>query len=514
MANDCAGFAVRLRASKSLLASFQGAPAFVHISGSECEELLKELEGVAMTTVQVANFMEDIRLMNFGQGEERQLLQALRKKLASPVVVAPLSGKSTATSGTPTAASCVFTAASGHSTDAPKLQNYEALTLFLPNSVWERLKKGETVTYFRFLSSLGLVSLSEPTARNLSLAILGAQHTPDDIVAMARDDKCALAEATKAAFHRTRALCPPPRHHLPTLHSTVQAFQSEYPDWFDELYAQELPAMPPWPKQTWARLVSSTNCRKLRGASSFLRSSGSFVAPSASGPNGLLMQQLQYMQQQIQALQPGFDSRRFTTGPTSPVVLPNGALLTIRPKPGEADCAEQNGPATARSLEDAPCRVDAADAAGTAVEATPAKRPRISVDAVAQRILQSASAAKSGSPTAEAGNSGSPTAESGKSGPPTPEGKTVSPKAAGKKKKAGAATGTKQAWPGVPASVCPLAAKHDGEAKAFTCHWHKLCCKTYKYESAKDRPCAQKLAMEWLKKMGEKHGIKTPAIQW
>ena len=508
MASGGERFAVRLRASKALLASFRGTTGFLHLSESECAELLHELEGPAMTTVEVANFMDEIRAMSFGQAEERQLVEALRKKLVPPArsaVVSPLGGHPIATSGQ-------STAASGHLTDNPKLQNYEALTLYLPASVWESMSKGDPGMCYRFLASLGLVSLSESTARNLSLAILGAQHKVDEILAMARNDKVAFAETTKLAFHRTRVLCPPPRHHFAKLCSTVQEFQYSFPDWFQELYAKELPAMPPWPQETWARLVSNTNCRKERGATSFLRSSGSFAAPSASGPNAMLMQQLQLMQQQIQALGPGFDSRRFRTdtptGPTSPERLPNGALLTISPRHGEANYPQQNGPAAPRALADAPGGVEAADAAGAAVEAPPAKRPRISVDEVSQRILESASTANAetagegGSPTAEAGKSGSPTAGAGKSGSSTAE--------TGGQKKASA----KKAGRGVPKSVCPLACKHDGAAKAFKCHWHKLNCKTYTYVSSKDKPRAQKLANEWLTKMGEKRGLTAPAIEW
>ena len=97
--------------------------------------------------------------------------------------------------------------------------------------MWERLQQGDNVACFRFLAKLGLNSPSEPTKRNLGLAILAATYTVDEVLHMSRANKVAFAETTSSAFLRTRALCPPARYQLAKLFPTVQEFRAHCPDW-------------------------------------------------------------------------------------------------------------------------------------------------------------------------------------------------------------------------------------------------------------------------------------------
>ena len=162
------------------------------------------------------------------------------------------------------------------------------------------MQQGDNVACFRFLAKMGLTSPSEPTKRNIGLAILGVTYTVDEVLHMSRANKVAFAETTYSAFLRTRALCPPASNHLVRLFPTVQEFRAHFPEWYGELYHEELPAMPPWPIETWSRMSSSGNCRKERGTSA-LRASGSFAAPAPCGSTGQMMRHLGLMQHEIGA---------------------------------------------------------------------------------------------------------------------------------------------------------------------------------------------------------------------
>ena len=155
--------------------------------------------------------------------------------------------------------------------------------------VWECMRQGDNVSCFRFLAKMGLNTPSEPTKRNLGLAILAVTYPVDDVLYMPRANKVAFAETTYTAFLRTRALCPPARYQLVKLFPTVQEFRAHCPEWFVELYEKEQPAAAPWPMETWSRLISSAFCRKERGTAD-LRASGSFAAAASRVPQNAMMQ--------------------------------------------------------------------------------------------------------------------------------------------------------------------------------------------------------------------------------
>ena len=342
------------------------------------------------------------------------------------------------------------------------------------------MQQGESVPFFRFLAKLGLHSPSEPTKRNLALAILAMTYTMDEVLLMLRADKVAFAETVYNAFLKTRALCPPARHQLAKLFPTVQEFQAKCPDWYAELYEKEPPAPAPWPIETWSRLITSGFCRKERGTTTAFRASPSFAASAPGAPHAVI-QGLQMLQHEIRALQPQLDPRRFRfdspMGPSSSARLDNGATLTFT-GPGEAArtpaaLADAQGPARARD-DDAPGGAEAAGADA------PAKRIRVSIDEVSKRIL-----AVAAEPKGEKADEG------------------AGPKAKAKAKAKGHA---------VKPGVCPLRCQHDGTAKTFKCYWNKLNCKSFPYVSAKEKQRAEKLANDWLAAMGAKHGLAAPAI--
>ena len=142
-----ADISARLRHAQSLLAAFKQTPGFAHIAASECEALSKEIEGAEMTTLQIAECMEEIIALGFERCQQRDLLGMLRAKLVShraPVAPPAASGLTTsppappAASDRPTAnaaqAMTLLTPGQGRTR-----QNYENLTMYLPASV--RIRK-------------------------------------------------------------------------------------------------------------------------------------------------------------------------------------------------------------------------------------------------------------------------------------------------------------------------------------------------------------------------------------
>ena len=131
MAISCvmADISARLRVAKSLLAAFKQSPGFAHIAASECEALSKEIEGAEMTTLQIADCMEEISALGLEKCQERGLLEMLRTKLVShrapiaPPVVAP-------------PAMNIFTPGT-----VKGRQNYESFTMYVPASVriWKHI---------------------------------------------------------------------------------------------------------------------------------------------------------------------------------------------------------------------------------------------------------------------------------------------------------------------------------------------------------------------------------------
>ena len=142
----------RLRVAKSMLAAYRQTPGFLEIAGSECEAISNEIATAEMTTLQIADAMEEIIAMGFERSQQRDLLEMLRTKLVShraPVAPPAASGLTTAppaASGLPMAPP----AASGRPIAPPAMtlftpgqgrtrQNYENLTMYLPASV--RIRK-------------------------------------------------------------------------------------------------------------------------------------------------------------------------------------------------------------------------------------------------------------------------------------------------------------------------------------------------------------------------------------
>ena len=136
----------RLRVAKSMLAAFRQTPGFAELAGSECEAISNEIETAEMTTLQIAECMEEIIALGFERSQQRDLLEMLRTKLVShraPVAPPAASGLTTsppappAASDRPTAndaqAMTLFTPGQRGR------QNYENLTMYLPASV--RIRK-------------------------------------------------------------------------------------------------------------------------------------------------------------------------------------------------------------------------------------------------------------------------------------------------------------------------------------------------------------------------------------
>ena len=139
----------RLRVAKSMLAAYRQTPGFLEIAGSECEAISNEIATAEMTTLQLADAMEEINAMGFERSQQRGLLEMLRTKLVShraPVAPPAASGLTTsppappAASDRPTAnaaqAMTLFTPGQGRTR-----QNYENLTMYLPASVriWKQI---------------------------------------------------------------------------------------------------------------------------------------------------------------------------------------------------------------------------------------------------------------------------------------------------------------------------------------------------------------------------------------
>ena len=117
----------RMRVAKTLLASYQHAPGFSHVAASECETLNKEIEAAELTTAQIADCMEEISTLGFDANQKRELLEALRAKLASHgAPKSPPSHTPPTMQSVPPFQPCAAPA---------KRQNYETLTMYIPASV-------------------------------------------------------------------------------------------------------------------------------------------------------------------------------------------------------------------------------------------------------------------------------------------------------------------------------------------------------------------------------------------
>ena len=287
------------------------------------------------------------------------------------------------------------------------------------------------------------------------------------------------------------------------LSPTVQELQAHSPDWYAELYEKETPAAAPWPVETWALMISSGFCRKERGTAD-LRSSGSFALSPRSASNDGLMKHLQDLQQEIRAMRPQSDDRRFRFAPPpgpSSALLDNGALLTFSAA-GEA----ARGPLAVedtRRHETAHGSDPPPDTAAAGVEDAPAKRPRISVAAVSKRILEGATEAPDKTGKEKKAEEEEEADGDAAAGPGAGEAAGTAPKAKARAKAKG-----RPKKPG----VCPLRCQHDGDAKTFRCYWDKLNCKSFQYTSAKEKKKAQEDAKAWLQKTAERHGCTVPAI--
>ena len=247
--------------------------------------------------------------------------------------------------------------------------------------------------------------------------------------------------------------------------------------------------MPPWPIEVWSRMITSGNCRKERGTWA-MRGSGSFAAQATNAPQ--MMRHLELMQQEIRALQPRFDNRRFRFDnpeeSSSSTRLQNGALLTFTQDVNAAQQPNALADAQAHGLADAP------GGAVAAVSEAPAQRRRVSVEEVSKRILEGAVERECGADEAEEADAKA-TAKA-----------TAKAKAKAKAKPKAKPKAKDRARP------CPIRCQDDGRAKKFRCYWHKLNCKSFAYVSEKDKKRAQRLAEEWLQAKGAKHGCKAPPI--
>ena len=65
----------RLRVAKSMLAAYRQTPGFLEIAASECEAISNEIATAEMTTLQIADCMEEIIAMGFERSQQRDLLK-------------------------------------------------------------------------------------------------------------------------------------------------------------------------------------------------------------------------------------------------------------------------------------------------------------------------------------------------------------------------------------------------------------------------------------------------------
>ena len=251
--------------------------------------------------------------------------------------------------------------------------------------MWTQIQQGNRLACLRFAIELGLRHPSEPTARNLSLCLLAAEHGVAVVHEMPRANKIAVINETKNDLAKLRLTVLPPKIWISKLLATPEEFRIHYPHVYESVYTSGPPGVPPWNNADWALLTSTSNCRKEKGTSA--------AASASFAPTVACMQEIKDFKDMMRDIRNGGVGNRFRFD-QSPMTLSNGALLTFgHAGGGVAQAAPNQPPAVAWSAQQAltapPGVVPGAVVVPPAEEPeTAAKRQRVSVQAAAEVILR------------------------------------------------------------------------------------------------------------------------------
>ena len=342
--------------------------------------------------------------------------------------------------------------------------------------MWTQIQQGNRLACLRFAIELGLRHPSEPTARNLSLCLLAAEHGVAVVHDMPRANKIAFITETKNELAKLRLSSLPPNIWISKLLATPEEFHIHYPLVYESVYTSAPPGVPPWNNADWALLTSTTNCRKERGTSA--------AASATFAPAVACMQEINVLKDMMRDMRNGGVGNRLRFD-QSPMTLSNGALLTFgNAGVGVSQAAPNQPPAVAWSAQQAltapPVVVPGAVVVPPAEEpATAAKRQRVSVQAAAEVILgdveKGAKHKEGGMETTDTGASDAK---------PDTKKKPVN----------------RWRW------------EHHAAAKKYAIYWNKLNCKNFPYKAPGGKKDAEKLAREWLKAKCEPRGWEMPRL--
>ena len=174
-----AEFLAQAGASRSLLNSLRGRPAFALVSRNEKDRLhAMLLRARGMAAAHLAELAEAIKQAEFAKPDDDALLDVISE-------LAIQSSPSIAIAPTRTA-----------------LQDWQSLCNDCPASCWESMGVGKLEDAIDFLLLLGLRNPTESTTKVLVLSILCAPNCIDNAIGATQETKLAVTKTVRTLFRQ------------------------------------------------------------------------------------------------------------------------------------------------------------------------------------------------------------------------------------------------------------------------------------------------------------------------
>ena len=268
--------------------------------------------------------------------------------------------------------------------------------------MWEAMSMGNIRPAIKLAIDLGLRNPSEPTARSIAMAFLVASEGMQCALEKCRLTKVSFINETKQYFAEQRQLIAAPLVWISRLLPTPQEFSLHYAAIFNSAYNGSSPAKPPWCSAEWARLLHGTRCRRARGDIA----ATSPMSFAGSGFANACLKRMDEMQNQMRAWHSGGNAGLYgCSGAQNQLAwspgsshnetrLQNGALMTFtQPRPrGSSPTPDAPGAPRAPSPCSGAPHLKPVETETFLHEES--KRQRLSVDAIAKKILGAHAAAE------------------------------------------------------------------------------------------------------------------------
>ncbi|CAK0817580.1 unnamed protein product, partial [Prorocentrum cordatum] len=228
--------------------------------------------------------VDQLQLAAVSRSQSGQLIRELKKARLPPEGLQPILGAIAESrllepdkASINTAISQLVSADGDHCMAIANYQEWEALTEFLPQPVWDSLPSGDPNILFDFLIDLGLRKTSEPTRHVMACLLMQAGRGLEGALHIDKDTRAESVLAVGTLLAQRAAQKPLPVPFSMKLPTAPVILQTEHPALYMRVYTLQPPKRFDLDPAQWNVLKKATKIRHRAGRAAVMG------APASSG---------------------------------------------------------------------------------------------------------------------------------------------------------------------------------------------------------------------------------------